>query len=120
MLAPRSTLVALLTGLVLCLVLPSAARAQDGPLVLSPLAVVDKVKDNFFAAKAGIRPGDMVVELDGKKNPTLEEVLAHYYDYHNARDIKLVLKRLILAFHVVVLRDAIPGATQRRRDDLRR
>ena len=68
-------------------------RAAEEPPVLSPLAVVDSVKPDFLAAEAGVLPGDNVVGLDGRENPALEEVLAHYYDYHNARDTKLALRR---------------------------
>ena len=48
----------------ICLLPLTQTTADDEPLVLSPPAVVDEVKENFLATRAGILPEDQVIELD--------------------------------------------------------
>jgi len=62
-------------------------------IVLSPLGVVDTVKEGSIAAKAGVKPGDKVTKLNEQANPLLEEVLAYRFDWENAKDTSLSLKR---------------------------
>ena len=44
------------------------------PAVLDEPAVVGWITDDTPAAKAGIQPGDQIVEINGIKNPTWEQV----------------------------------------------
>ncbi len=60
---------------------------------LSPLAVVDSVSEKSLAARAGLQPGDRIVGLNDRPNPTLEEVLAYRYEAERARETAVRLRR---------------------------
>jgi regulator of sigma E protease len=47
----------------------------ERPAFFDQPAAVGWVHENSPAAKAGIEPGDLIVRVDGKQNPTWEEVL---------------------------------------------
>lgn len=61
--------------------------------VRSPHAVVDSVGEGSQAANAGVKVGDVVVALAGRRNPSLGEVLAHRSDLENAAQSALSLRR---------------------------
>ena len=73
-------------------------------------AVIGHVMPDSPAAKAGIQEGDRIVRLDGKKNPTWEDIglkeIASAY-----RPMHLTIERDGKRFDTAVTPD--PGRTQR-------
>lgn len=59
--------IALLTGVYMV--------RYERPMFLDQPAVVGWVIENSAAAKAGVEPGDRIVRIDGKKDPSWEDVL---------------------------------------------
>lgn len=63
------------------------------PLGHSTLAVVASVRADGPAARAGLKPGDVVVSLNRTSNPPLEALLAHRYEAENHLETNLGVKR---------------------------
>ncbi|MBP7866437.1 MAG: tetratricopeptide repeat protein [Acidobacteria bacterium] len=71
----------------------SVAGETPEPLVRSPLAVIDTVKADGLAARAGVKAGDRVVAINGVAATRLEEVLGYRLAWEKGRDTRFGLKR---------------------------
>lgn len=69
------------------------AACMDVPLVRSPWAAVDRVSEASPAERSGLKPDDLIVEVDGRIDPSLEELLAVQFEKESATETPLTARR---------------------------